>query len=287
MKGSDFLYRIQGLEVSFKPKLSQEIPAKAILSWDFGDDTEEAFNIKNPKHTYVKPGFYTVTLNIKTSDGVIDESVEHEIMVTDKAKTSLPASIYDLIDNYVPEELSESFTFDQKRIHINKWQLYIQPLVNHDIPLEEYNNELYYEGLENQLIMELAVWDYLNTQVYKMLIQSGVYIANLTSLKTSSSDGDDPGRDRIKQITTGPTEVQYFDTLTDSASSLYSVLSKALQPGGLIDELKSNLCTLAERLEIYLPFCNMLNVVKVPKVVNPRRKGPLSGPNPTSILNRR
>lgn len=288
MNNLDFLYQIKGLGVSFRAILSPEIPVKAILSWDFGDDREGAFNVKNPKHEYEEPGFYTVTLNVSTSDG-LNLSISHDLMVTDKVKTSLTGSIYELIDHYIPEELAVDMSMEDKRVFINKWQLYTHPLVNHCIPLEEYNNEMYYEGLENQLIMELAVWDYLNSKVYQMLIKAGVYIANITALdnQDGSSETTNSSRgDRIKQITTGPTEVQYYDTLTESASSLYSAFTKALQPGGLIDELRKNLCMLAERLDIFLPFCQQIPVIKAPKVVNRRRKTPLGGPNPTSILNR-
>ena len=88
--------------------------------------------------------------------------------------------------------------------------------------------------------------------------------------------------DRIKQITTGPTEVQYYDTLADATSSLWKTLSQAMQPGGLIDELRKNLCMLASRLEIYLPFCDEVFRTVVPKVVNRRQPGVLDGPNPSA-----
>ena len=167
-------------------------------------------------------------------------------------------------------------------MYINKWQLYIHPLVNHFIPKEEYNNELYYEGLENQLIMELSAWDYLHTKLYNLLARAGQYLSNVTGLTEEETDGIGQSRgDRIRKITTGPTEVEYFDAMSDSIGSLYSTYYKALQPGGLIDEIKKQLCMLAERLEIYLPLCQHNQMVKVPKVVNRRNPGKLGGPNPT------
>ena len=55
-----------------------------------------------------------------------------------------------------------------------------------------------------------------------------------------------------------------------------------MQPGGLIDELRKNLCMLASRLEIYLPFCDEVVRNIVPRVVNKRQPGVLDGPNPSS-----
>ena len=50
----------------------------------------------------------------------------------------------------------------------------------------------------------------------------------------------------------------------------------------LIDELRKNLCMLASRLEIYLPFCDEVFRTVVPKVVNRRQPGVLDGPNPSA-----
>lgn len=183
-------------------------------------------------------------------------------------------------------------TIEDKTAYITKWQLYIFPLVNHTIPLDKYNDELWYEGLENQLIMELAVWDYLNIQIQNILLVAGNSFREIISTESHGpdQDGDSPGEhargDRIKQITTGPTEVQYYDKISESISSLWSTYSKMIQPGGYMDELRKNLCMLASRLEIYLPFCDQIERLVVPKVVNHRKPTPLGGPNPTAPLNK-
>lgn len=136
--------------------------------------------------------------------------------------------------------------------------------------------------------MELAAWDFLNVQVTSLLARTGDYLSKLDAGGSSSSDDgnegvtEEGGEGRIKRITTGPTEVEYFDKYSDSVVSWWRYYAQALQPGGIMDELRKNLCTLAERLEIYLPFCDPLNHPVVPKVVNRRRPGPLGGPNPSS-----
>lgn len=106
--------------------------------------------------------------------------------------------------------------------------------------------------------------------------------------KPGGNDSEDGGArgDRVKQITTGPTEVQFYDSVSDSISSLWKTFSNAMQPGGVIDELRKNICTLAERLEIFLPFCRQPYSPVVPRVVDRRIVTQLAGPNPTAPLNR-
>lgn len=284
----DFRFSVEGLEVSFM--VTSKVPAKAIFSWDFGDN-KDAYNERQPTHTYEKPGFYTVTLTIESPDGK-SKSCQRLLILTEFVKTHLTDSIYNLINEYIPHELSEEMTNDQKDLFINKWQLYIGPLVNRprgkEIPIEHYNDELYYEGLENQLIMELAAWDYLNVKIINLLTGTGHYISELTKTSESESESGDEGArgDRVKRIQTGPTEVEYYDSLSESASSLFKAYSQALKPGGMIDELRKNLCMLAARLSIYLPFCELPNHPVVPHVVNRRDPGSLGGPNPVAPLNR-
>lgn len=274
-----FVPIISGLTVKFR--LTGEVPSTMPVDWDFGDSTQE-YNKRQVTHTYEESGFYIVTVSYTNPKKGKTYTYSQEIVVNIEAKTSLTGSIYELINYYLPEDIAIKMTLQEKQVYINKWQLYIHPLVNHFIPQEDYNNELYYEGLENQLIMELAVYDFLSTKLYNLLARLGQYLGNVTGITESETDAIGNSRgDRIKSITTGPTEVQYYDTLSDSISSLYSTYSKALQPGGLIDTIKKNLCTLAERLEIFLPFCTRVRKVVVPKVVNRRNPGLLGGSNPT------
>lgn len=281
----DFVYNTLGLDVSFR--VITKTPPKSIFEWDFGDDNGYAYNKKLPTHTYEKPGFYQVTLTVTDSSG-FNSTVSKTVIVTTKSKTHLTDSIYVLIDNYIPSVIGDGLTMEDKAMYINKWQLYIGPLVNHDTPIEDYNDELSYEGLENQLIMELAAWDFLNVRVMNILIQANGYIGEITS-STDNPDSDqaDSARgDRIKSITTGPTEVQYYDKLTESGSSLFKAFTDALKPGGIIDELRKNLCTLANRLDIFLPFCENYRPIIPPRNVRLKRPGPLDVPNPRILINK-
>ena len=164
--------------------------------------------------------------------------------------------------------------------------MYLGPLVNHEILPDKYQDELAYEGLENQLVMELAAWEYLNVQITALLARTNDFFSKFQSQPESSTNSEEEDSStRIKKITTGPTEVEYFDKYSDSIASWWKYYMQALQPGGIIDELRVNLCTLAQRLDIYLPFCDKVRTSVVPKVVNHRKAGPLGGPNPIAPLN--
>lgn len=284
----NFSFKKQNLTVSFRD-LSTGVPENSEYFWDFGDLRDS--NEKNPTHVYEASGFYTVKLKItekipnpEDPSQVIDgESFEFEmrIGISETSKTQLSDSIYVLIDAYIPPEFKPFLNVFNKQIFIEKWQLYLQPIVNHEIPLEDYNDELAYEALENQLVMELSVYDYLMVEIMHLINRS------TESVKDEEDTGDEEGgaNQRVKAITTGPSEVQFFEGLSGSnATALAKSATLAMQPGGFIESLKQNLCMLAERLEIYLPICKQPFNPVVPKVVNRRKAGPLSGPNPTGPL---
>lgn len=277
----DFNYATVGLKVTFE-NLSTGVPSDYTYHWDFGDNTQSTLN--NPTHEFDKPGFYKVTLLVKDPASNTVGSSEKRVPVTDKAKTHLSGSIYQLIDTYIPENIFGVVTTSTKRQFIEKWQLYLQPLVNHCIPLQEYNNEMYYEALENQLIMELAAYDFMSVQVANMVkAQAQSILENNTTSSSGGSEPPDGYQGDVKKIQTGPTQVEYFNPNEDE-SDLASNIIKALGPGGLLDMMKENLCMLAGRLDIYLPICERPTRVVVPKAVNKRIKGPLSGPDPFSLL---
>ena len=216
-----FSYVTKGLQTSFH--ILTRVPAKATLSWDFGD-FKGSSELRNPVYDYEEDGIYTVTLTITPEDGD-PITTEQTVMVSsdENINNHLSASIYELIDNYIPQEL-DKMTFEQKSTYIIKWQLYIGPLVNHAITPDKYQDELAYDGLENQLIMELAAYDYLNVQMTALLNQTKSFLERVTSSDSESSNENnteksEDGAMRIKRITTGPTEVEYFDKASDSIAS--------------------------------------------------------------------
>ena len=218
----DFNYATVGLKVTFE-NLSTRVPSDYTYHWDFGDNTQSTLN--NPTHEFDKPGFYKVILVVKDPASNTVGSSEQRVPVTDKAKTHLSGSIYQLIDTYIPENIFGVVTTSTKRQFIEKWQLYLQPLVNHCIPLQEYNNEMYYEALENQLIMELAAYDFMSVQVANMVkAQAQSILENNTTSSSGGSEPPDGYQGDVKKIQTGPTQVEYFNPNEDESDLASNII---------------------------------------------------------------
>lgn len=286
----DFKFTKVGLVVTFK-NTSREVPEDSTYLWDFGDyGVASTSSEREPgPHAYQEEGFYLVTLTITPPAGseIKPATQKYSIGVTLGQYPTLSDSIYNIIDSYIPDELISSISGQDKRVYIEKWQLYIQPLVDHEVPLEEYANEFAYKPLENQLIMELAAYDWLMTGIMNLMRSTSSAIQD--SSNGSQTPGTEPGENgNVKKIVTGPTEVEFFDNVLDgeTTSSLAKTLTSAMQPGGVIDNIKVNLCMLSERLSIYLPMCKQVRQVVVPEVANRRDPGLLGGPNPTYLLNK-
>lgn len=271
----EFTYRVKGLTVQFD-NISDRIKGANLL-WKFGDHLESVS--ESPEHVYTDPGRYTVTLAYYMKGSEVG-SYSQTIVVSDKVKTTLSDTIYTLINKLLPSEVFGEIDKNLKSDLIRKWQLYIAPLVNHRIPLEDIYNEFFYEALENQLIMELAAYDYMVLKVNHMIQGLSTEISS----KPVDSEGD--GEGNVKHITTGPTEVEYFNP-DDFASDVLSNIIKAMNPDGIIDLMKQQICMLAERLDIYLPICQRLPAKRVvPRVVNRRRETFLGGPDPMEVVNK-
>lgn len=303
----DFITTGTGLTVKFK-NLSKGIPTDSTFNWNFGDG--ETSQIENPSHTYQEAGFFTVMLTVINSDGESEAKYrKYTIIVTDQACTKLPGSIYDLIDTYIPATIFGCLSGRQKQTLIEKWQAFIYPLVNHCIPPEEFNNELYYEALENQLVMQLAARDYMLQQFQLMLgAEASSIISNNSytqeeldecgcaddsgsACTPGGDDPDDPGSGGsssssrssggVKSIKTGPSEVEFHNE-AETDSNLTRNLLRAAEKDNILDRITSETCYIAESLEIFLPFCDpsRLQDTVIPRVIDRRRPGLLDGPNP-------
>lgn len=276
---AEFLVQKSGLTVTVT-NMSSLIPVGSTYLWDFGDGNTDTNQNPSP-HTYLNEGIKTISLTIDLPDPEVDQTSVQTIILSSQTNTQLSGSIYTLIDAYIPDDLLPYITFSDKRVYIEKWQYYMQPVVNHDVPLEQSTNELYYEALENQLIMELAAYDWLTVGITNLLRSLSSTVVNSTNgSQTTTTVNDSQG---IKKIVTGPSEVEFFDGILngDSASQLAKTITGAMQPGGMIDNIRKNICMLAQRLDIYLPICDQVSQLIVPEVSNRRDPGLLGGPNPT------
>ena len=80
----------------------------------------------------------------------------------------------------------------------------------------------------------------------------------LASLSAGSSDSSGT---QVKSITTGPTEVEWFE-----GSELWAEIMK---DGGLFEMAQKDACSLASRLYIQLPYCDQLASPTIPMTVIP------------------
>lgn len=278
----DFTFTKEGKKVLFH-NTSRGVPDGSEYLWDFGVIGETSNEIEPPPYTYEQQGFYQVSLTITPplTSGIDKATAYDNFGISDSGNPTLSDSIYNLIDSYIPDEFIKYITNKAKRVYIEKWQLYLQPLVEPEVPLDKYNDEFAYPALVNQLIVELAAYDWLITGIMNLVRT----VSSSVEDSSSSSDGSvvsEPTNGNVKKITTGPTEVEFFESKLsgEDVSSITKTVTGALQPGGILDSIKSNICMLAERLDIYLPICDQVEHNVVPRVVNRRNPGLLGGPNP-------
>ena len=272
----EFIFTKNRLEVTFT-NMSSDITEGKTPSWDFGDGNTSVE--ESPSHTYEKLGRYIVTLSYGEGEG---ESTSMVVMVSDKVFTTLSDTIYNLIDYLLPADIFGEITAAQKQQFISKWQLYLAPIVNHFIPPVDSTNELYFEALENQLVMEAAAYDFMVLRVNQMVQGFSTKLTESQQSSHSGSGDDDEGK--VKHIATGPSEVEFFNE-EDYLSDVFANIIKAMDPKGIIALMRQQLCMLAERLDIYLPICQRpTNRPVVPRVVNRRKPGFMGGPDPVEAL---
>lgn len=239
---TNFSYTKVNTAVQFKD-LSTNTPTS--WAWDFGDGTTSTE--KNPQHTYSAEGFYTVTLTPTNGDGAGTPLIL-TLGVSSTIESPLDQSLWELINNFIPDAIIASLDPNHKRSLMNKWQIYLQPLVvTSIIESGSIHNELAYPPLENQLIAELVAHDLLLDGMKKFV----------ASLGQQGEDNQTKGTGQVKKITTGPTDVEKYN-LADSTDALGKAYFNVTRPGGILDQLKESICQLAKRIRIYLPICGQL-----------------------------
>ena len=249
MKAS-FIYTKTGLSVEFT---NQSTGNPVSLVWEFGDGVSSVDN--NPEHLYPYPGFFTVTLTAtfdeldEEDNPITDTRVLTIGLVDDETLNPLDTPLLSLIGTFLPVNID----IESPHLHIpsliSKWQLFLQPLVNPEIPLVKVYQELYWPPLVNYLIAQLVAYDLIVVAANQYLIGVG---------QVSSTDStESPGE--VKSIKTGPSEVEWFQ-----GSETWGEIFK---PGGTFDQLTNQICSLSHRLRITLYICEPLShSPKVPQV---------------------
>lgn len=121
------------------------------------------------------------------------------------------------------------------------WKLFLIPLVNFTWvnPVDKLSDENW-DLLHKTLIAKLIVFEAFQLAV----------LNNFLALVYNYNVDSEGGNDNVKKITTGPSDVEFFDTFKTLIDYL-----KPSKSGSVLDSVKMELCNLAARLMINLPMC--------------------------------
>lgn len=250
-----FGYSKIGLTVNFQ---NSSLNNPITYAWDFGDGTTS--QDKSPSHTYTEMGFFTVTLIVTNADGESDLTIT--IGASD-VEDMMNASLMELIDHYIPSALKGEMTATEKVSLIQKWQLYLQPLVYLPYKVDKTNthNEFKWPGLVNVLIAQLVAFD-ITVQAANQFVSSTMSIGGGSTGTTTGS-----GKQQLKSVETGPAKTEWYeDKTSEDIKNLADAISSATRAGGGIDIMKESICMLSQRISIWLPICPAPNFSVAPRV---------------------
>jgi hypothetical protein len=191
------------------------------IIWDFGDGTNTDTS-NTPTHTYTADGSYLVSLK---ANGLTNSDIlAVRLVIVDGA---VALSIEDLVNlQFEPGYLLDRFWVGQE---IKKWQTYLQPLVT--IPFE-----VAYEDRFDQ-----TKWPTIINYIISLIV---VYSQLEKGLRGAFASGKGP----LKQITTGPSDAQWYDNTEISKIILTNT-------SGTLGSFTSELCALAYNAALVLPMC--------------------------------
>lgn len=247
-----FGYSKVGNTVHFQ-NLSLNAPTS--FRWEFGD-TLASTDI-NPTHEYATEGFFEVTLIASREDsGVTIDSEPLTITVgISEVDDVLNTSIIKLIDHYLPMAFRLEASVNEKISMVQKWQLYLQPLVviPYKVQKQDIYNELKWPGLVNLLIGQLAAKDIMLMVINRFLVNIG-----LSSVEEAV--GPNSMEKELKSIETGPAKTEFYqENIPENYKNLSQAYLSITTANGPYTIVARGLCELAQRLRIYLPTCGPLN----------------------------
>lgn len=144
----------------------------------------------------------------------------------------------DLVTNETPPGLVIPLSYITAKAM--EWRLFLQKALSPVIADADVQDEGAWPFLANVLIAKLVVFDYI--------------LKSMKSLLASSTLDDAGNAANIKKIETGPTNVEYLDPFIALAKFF-----AANKYGSPLENLATDLCTLARRLRVYLPICGNMN----------------------------
>lgn len=267
---ANLAYIAQGLSVTFTDLSLGNVASR---SWDFGDGTSSTGPGNNSvRHTYIQEGFYNVTLSV-TAAGLGAEVTSMTVSLGPRINgPALAKPILIRLNDRVPLTLQTVVTTSMIWELIRNWQEFLGPLCNPAI--EDIYNEFAWPNLELQLLEELIFFDILDDRIKNYLLGL-VGNGPLTSSGTSASTS----KGGIKKIVTGPTEVEWYNE-AQSLEGFTKQLEILTMKGGLLDNSRLLICTLASRLKVILFLCPELNKPHFAPIIG---RTPPTAPGPYPI----
>lgn len=152
-----------------------------------------------------------------------------------------PLNLNQLVTLFLPAGFSVSPDFISQ--NINKWQLLLWDSFSTVVlPDDKYDITKYPEESLN-LFASLVVYEVMQVAL------TGNFLEALNSATTAESGSSSSGG--VKSIKTGPTEVEYHDSVT----AFSKLMSNAGAPGGIMELLTGQTCMYASQWGIKLPWC--------------------------------
>lgn len=194
------------------------------------------------------PGIGTVSFTFTNLQTDLASISDFQIVETPAILLQYGSADFTLAQNYVPfTDLVENeqppglvVPLSYVSLKAMEWRVYLQKAITPGILDGDVQNEAAWPFLVNILIAKLIVFDFI--------------IKSIKSLMASSTLGSAGSGANIKKITTGPTDVEYFDA--------FASLAKFFAPtahGSALDNMAIDICQLAKRVRVYLPLCNNPN----------------------------
>lgn len=163
--------------------------------------------------------------------------------------------INDSIIQLVADNLPAGFTVSQDYLErrLKEWQLYLHRAAG--IPTE-YREDIALWSEEWQMVLAYCiVYD-----IFMKIISGAILFKDITV----DTDGEISAGGEVKKITTGPTEVEYFNT----KESWAELIKYWLGPDGLATLFFAKACMAAAVVGVKLPFCTGRTVLVGPRVIH-------------------
>lgn len=244
------VYDLTGSIITFKLYLggseqaSTDIIGSVVLltgKVSFTFTTTHTDNIGNYEYIIEETKTDTSLVELVKGNLIIEEEVPFTTSIDAFLSTELPATIR-LAENY-------------KQQRILYWKVFLQDAA--EVIDSNLFNDTSWSLLYRMLISKLVAYDALE------MAAKGAYFQFMGGSYTDP--GETPGGP-VKKITTGPSDVEFHDTV-NALDKIFATGS-----GGVSgwDTLQINLCGLAHKIGVKIPMCSGVQIIIVPtKEKNP------------------